>query len=97
MQNFFNYEYLGTLAGAMAATALIAKFLEEIPVLRRLNTRWLVLIIALAVVITVSAITGQFHVNNLPLYIINSLWITTLVTGNQHTVTVNSENYKKNA
>lgn len=96
MQDFFNYEYLGTLAGATAATTLIVQFLKKLPVIKKLRTRWLVLIVATSLIIAVALITGQFRIYNLLLYIINSLFVTTLSIGSWHTVTKNSKSDKKN-
>lgn len=86
MQNFFDYHYLGTLAGTTTATILIIEFIKDMRLIKKIPTRWLVLIIALILVITVSAITGQFVLRNIPLYIINSLLVTSLAIGSWHTL-----------
>lgn len=86
MKEFFDYKCLGTLAGATAATVLIIEFLKDIQPIKKIPTRFLVMIIAFILVITVSLVTEKFALSNIPLYIVNSLLVTSSAIGSWHTI-----------
>lgn len=81
MEGQFTYAYLGTLTGAVTATMLVVKFIKEIGCFKLLPIRWLVFIVAEAIVIFTSIAKSDFTVMNLPLYFLNGLLITTSAMG----------------
>lgn len=96
MQDFFDYKYLGTLAGATAATILIVEFIKDIQPIKKIPTRCLVLTIAFILVISVTLAKGEFIFSNIPLYIINALLVTSSAIGSWHTITnISSESIRK--
>ncbi len=81
MRDQFTYISLGTLTGAVTATVLVVEFIKEIKYFKLLPTRWLVFIIAEAIVISTSIVRGEFKAINLLLYFLNGLLITTSAMG----------------
>jgi hypothetical protein len=85
-QQFFNYDYLKTLAGATAATLLITECIKRIPFLKNVNTRIIAAVVSLFVVFFVQYITEEFLVEDIFLYVLNAMLVAFASIGSWHTI-----------
>lgn len=81
MQNLFTYASMSTLAGAVAATILVVNFIKDARALKRLSTRYLVLLVAEGVVFLTNFATGTLTLMNIPLCILNGLLVAASAMG----------------
>ncbi len=72
--DLFTYQSLGTLAGAVSATVLIAEFCKQIWPQKNLLTRWIVLLIAEAVVLTTDIASSGFALKICRLIFSTACW-----------------------
>jgi hypothetical protein len=73
---------------------LVVEFIKEIKYFKLLPTRWVVFIVAEAIVIFTRAAKGDFTVMNLPLYLLNGLLITTSAMGSWQIISDSLGNVK---
>lgn len=82
------------MTGAVTATVLVVESIKEIKYFKLLPTRWLVFIVAEAIVVFTSVAKGEFTVINLPLYLLNGLLITTSAMGSWQIISDSLGNVK---
>ena len=73
--NFFTLEYMLTPVGATTTTILIVQFLKEMPLIKRLKTKYLAFIVALLNILVCTFLTKGINYNELYMIFINSLII----------------------
>ena len=73
--NFFTLEYMLTPVGATTTTILIVQFLKEMPLIKRLKTKYLAFIVALLNILICTLLTKGINYNELYMIFINSLII----------------------
>jgi len=63
------------------ATVLVVEFLKNLGPLKLLPTRWLVLAVATGVVVVTNIATGNFALQDVPLYFLNAMLVAASVIG----------------
>jgi hypothetical protein len=86
MENLFTYASLGTLAGAVTATVLVADFIKKFEFLKCFSTRCVVIVVAEGIVFLADIAAGKFTVINIPLYVLNGLLVAASAMGGYQTV-----------
>ena len=62
--SFFDWSYLGTFAGALAAVALITELIKELPGLKKVPTQFVSWILAFVILILAQLFTGTLSAQN---------------------------------
>jgi hypothetical protein len=75
MDTIFTYSYLETLAGGVAATILIAGFIENIAFFKKVPAYLIYYIIAETLIVLPHLVNADFQLKEIPLYILNGLLI----------------------
>ena len=78
---FLTYASLGTFAGVVAATSLIAKFLHGLPLFNNISERWLALLLAEAILLGLSFNQGDFSFSAVFLDILNGFVVAASAVG----------------
>ncbi|NLY44117.1 MAG: hypothetical protein GX066_09185 [Clostridiaceae bacterium] len=82
MNEFLTWEFLGTFAGATAATTLIVQFLKlQVDKVWKIPTRYIVYIIAALILFAVQAFTGSFTPENIVITLFNAVVVTMAAMG----------------
>lgn len=82
MQEYFTWEFLGTMAGAVAAVTLIVQFLKlGVDKVWRIPTRYIVLLISLIVLFAVLYFTDVITPEKIVLTVLNSFVVATAAMG----------------
>ena len=75
MDKFFTYEMLMTYATCVTAVFGVTQFINEIPGIKKIPTKYVSFLVAVIIVTLSNVATGQFKVSNILLYILSSLFI----------------------
>lgn len=80
-ENFLTIDYVKTFLGTVVVTMLTVQFLKELPVIKKLPTKYLVFLVALFNILICSMLTNNFSLCGLYLIFINAMLITLTCTG----------------
>lgn len=78
---FFDWSILGTLAGAVAAVAIITEITKGLPVIRKIPTQVWSYALALAVLICAQAFTGGITASGAALAVVNAAMVSLAANG----------------
>lgn len=82
INTYLTWEFLGTMAGAVAATTLIVQFLKlPLDKVWKIPTRFLVYAIALLILLAVELFSGTFSAERLILITLNAVIVATSAMG----------------
>ena len=79
--NFFDWAYLGTFAGALAAVALITQMIKNLPVVKRIPTQLTSWILAVVVLILAHAFGGTLDAQSAVLSLFNGAMVSLAANG----------------
>lgn len=80
-ENFFDWNMLGTYAGATIAVMLFTEFTKELPWIKKIPTRIWAYIMAVVVLILSAVFTGQADVPNVFLCFVNAVLVAMAAIG----------------
>ncbi|MEL7565349.1 MAG: hypothetical protein AAGU27_10735 [Dehalobacterium sp.] len=95
MQELFTNEFLGTITGAAAATALVVELIKDFKPVKRCPTRWLVVAVAETIIILTAWFNDQLAWNKILLYILNGLLVASVAMTGWHVTKIGKGNTKK--
>lgn len=78
---FFNWDILGTMAGAVTAVGLLTEITKGIPGIRKIPTQAWSYILALVVLIASQAVVGGITIANAGLAVINAAVVSLAANG----------------
>lgn len=79
--NFFDWSYLGTFAGALAAVALITQMIKNLPGIKRVPTQLMSWLLAVVVLILAHAFGGTLDAQNAVLSLFNGAMVSLAANG----------------
>ena len=79
--SFFDWTFLGTFAGALAAVALITELIKELPALKKVPTRFVSLVLAFVILILAQLFTGTLSAQNAVLSVLNGAMVSLAANG----------------
>lgn len=79
--SFFDWSYLGTFAGALAAVALITELIKELPALKKVPTQFVSLALAFVILILAQLFTGTLSAQNAALSVLNGAMVSLAANG----------------
>lgn len=79
--NFFDWAYLGTFAGALAAVALITQMIKNLPGIKRIPTQLMSWLLAVVVLILAHAFGGTLDAQNAVLSLFNGAMVSLAANG----------------
>ena len=79
--SFFDWSYLGTFAGALAAVALITELIKELPGLKKVPTQFVSWILAFVILILAQLFTGTLSAQNAVLSVLNGAMVSLAANG----------------
>ena len=79
--SFFDWSYLGTFAGALAAVALITELIKELPGLKKVPTQFVSWILAFVILILAQLFTGTLSAQNAVLSVFNGAMVSLAANG----------------
>lgn len=79
--SFFDWSYLGTFAGALAAVALITELVKELPGLKKVPTQFVSWILAFVILILAQLFTGTLSPQNAALSVLNGAMVSLAANG----------------
>lgn len=80
-ESFLTIDYIKTFMGTVIVTMLVVQFLKELPLIKKIPTKYFTFIVAFLNLLICSLLTSTFAVNNLYLMFINSMLVTFTSTG----------------
>ncbi|ATW28180.1 hypothetical protein [Candidatus Formimonas warabiya] len=95
MQEPFTNEFLGTIAGAAAATTLIVELIKDLKPVKRCPTRWIVIAVAETITILTTWLNGQFAWNKLLPCFLNGLVVASTAMAGWHVTQIGKSTTKK--
>lgn len=81
MDKFFTYEMLLTYATCVTAVFGVTQFIKDMPVIKKIPTKYLSCVVALIVVVLTNVAVKQFRVDNILLYVLSSIFISMNANG----------------
>lgn len=90
-QQFFDYDYISTLAGCTIATMLVTQYIKDLPFLRKVHTKLIALLIATIIVMMPDIAVNHFSLYKIPLYMLNSVLAASSAIGGWDTITKGGE------
>lgn len=75
MNNFLTWEVLLTFSGLVGAVYMVVEFTKEIPIIKKIPTKYWSWIITLILLIATNLVLGSFSCKNIILYMLNSIVI----------------------
>lgn len=78
---FFEWSYLGTFAGALAAVALLTQMIKNLPGIKRVPTQLMSWILAVVVLILAHAFGGTLDAQNAVLCLFNGAMVSLAANG----------------
>lgn len=82
MDNFLTWEYISIFVGLTFSTSMTVEFIKEIKYIKRIQTKYLTVIVAFILMLLVAIILKKFRFCDLPLLFLNSILIGFTATGN---------------
>lgn len=79
--SFFDWSYLGTFAGALAAVALITELVKELPGLKKVPTQFVSWALAFVILILAQLFTGTLSAQNAVLSVLNGAMVSLAANG----------------
>ena len=79
--SFFDWSYLGTFAGALAAVALITELIKELPALKKVPTQFVSWALAFVILILAQLFTGTLSAQNAVLSVLNGAMVSLAANG----------------
>lgn len=79
--SFFDWTYLGTFAGALAAVALITELIKELPALKKVPTQFVSWALAFVILILAQLFTGTLSIQNAALSVLNGAMVSLAANG----------------
>lgn len=79
--NFFDWAYLGTFAGALAAVALITELIKNVAFLKKIPTQFVSWILAFAVLVLAQFFTGSLNAESAVLSVLNGAMVSLAANG----------------
>lgn len=93
ISDYLTWQFLGTMAGAVAATTLIVQFLKmPLDKVWKVRTRFVVYFIALIILFAVEFFTGKVTPERAALIILNAIIVATAAMGTYEATFKNLEN-----
>ena len=87
MSEYVSFASLATFGGMLAVLNLVVQFLKpKIDNIKKFNTRYVVFVIALILMIIVQVVTGRFTFEDIVLLILNSIVLTLAAMGSYELV-----------
>ena len=78
---FFDWSYLGTFAGALAAVALITELIKDMPILKKVPTQFVSWALAFVVLLLAQLFTGTLNAQNAILSVLNGAMVSLAANG----------------
>ena len=78
---FLTWDYLASYAGMVFAVTIFTQFFKDLPLIKKIPTKYFAFVISLIVMTSVSLYQGTFNINNILLVILNSMLVTFTATG----------------
>lgn len=75
MDSFLTWEVLLTFSGLVGAVYMVVEFTKEIPLVKKIPTKYWSWIIALILLIVTNLVLGSFNYKDIALYILNAIVI----------------------
>lgn len=79
--SFFDWTYLGTFAGALAAVALITELIKGLPVLKKVPTQFVSWALAFIILILAQLFTGTLSAQSAVLCVLNGAMVSLAANG----------------
>lgn len=79
--SFFDWSYLGTFAGALAAVVLITELIKELPALKKVPTQFVSWALAFIILILAQLFTGTLSAQNAALSVLNGAMVSLAANG----------------
>ncbi len=79
--SFFDWTYLGTFAGALAAVALITELIKELPALKKVPTQFVSWVLAFVILILAQLFTGTLSAQSAVLCVLNGAMVSLAANG----------------
>lgn len=81
MDKFFTYEMLLTYATCVTAVFGVTQFIKELPLIKKIPTKYVSFLVAVIIVTLTNIATNQFKASNILLYILSSVFISMNANG----------------
>lgn len=79
--SFFDWTFLGTFAGALAAVALITELIKELPALKKVPTQFVSWALAFVILILAQLFTGTLSAQSAVLCVLNGAMVSLAANG----------------
>lgn len=79
--SFFDWTFLGTFAGALAAVALITELIKGLPALKKVPTQFVSWVLAFVILILAQLFTGTLSAQNAVLSVLNGAMVSLAANG----------------
>lgn len=79
--SFFDWSYLGTFAGALAAVALITELIKGLPALKKVPTQFVSWVLAFVILILAQLFTGTLSAQSAALSVLNGAMVSLAANG----------------
>jgi hypothetical protein len=81
MNEFLTWEVLLTFTGLVTTTYMVTEFTKEIPLIKKIPTKYWSYIIALVLLFAVNLVTGSFKYEDIVLYLLNAIPVSLSANG----------------
>lgn len=81
MNEFLTWEVLLTFTGLVTTTYMVTEFTKEIPLIKKMPTKYWSYIIALVLLLAVNLVTGSFKYEDIVLYLLNAIPVSLSANG----------------
>lgn len=79
--SFFDWTFLGTFAGALAAVALITELIKGLPALKKVPTQFVSWVLAFVILILAQLFTGTLSAQSAVLCVLNGAMVSLAANG----------------
>lgn len=95
---FATWTYLASAVGQVAVVQMLVQFLKDLPGIKKIPTKYFAFLVAIALGFACAFVIGPFVATNIPLILINAVYVTFAVTGcyDYATKTVKADTVKTN-
>ncbi len=81
IDSFITWDFLGQFMGVVIVTMLVVQFIKEIPVIKKMPTKYLTAIIAFITLVSYQIANGSFTWGGLYMVSLNAIFVTMTATG----------------
>lgn len=81
VNDFLTLDYIATFVGTVVVTMLLVQFLKDLPLIKKIPTKYFTFIVALVNILICTATFGTFTLQSVYLVFINAVVITFTCTG----------------